>query len=139
MVLDTNIVISAILTPQKSVSRIIDHLKNSRFTLITSEYLLNELDEVLDRPYFQNQFKLLPSKYSGLRNAIKQNALVIKKLTRPLIDIRDLKDLPVLATALQGNADYLVTGDKDLLVLAGHKSVKSLKIVTPTEFIRLIN
>jgi predicted nucleic acid-binding protein len=39
---------------------------------------------------------------------------------------------------LRGHADYLVTGDKDLLILSSHKSVKPLKIVTPAEFIRLI-
>jgi hypothetical protein len=54
------------------------------------------------------------------------------------VTVRDPKDTVILATAIDGKADYLVTGDKDLLVLAGHKSIKPLKIVTPTEFIRLI-
>jgi len=60
-------------------------------------------------------------------------------IPRASIKVRDPKDVVVLAAALQGHADYLVTGDQDLLVLASHKSIKPLKIISPAEFLQLFD
>ena len=55
------------------------------------------------------------------------------------LPVRDAKDEHILATALSGNADYLVTGDKDLLVLAGDPRLGKLKIVTVAEFLAILD
>jgi predicted nucleic acid-binding protein len=52
--------------------------------------------------------------------------------------VRDSKDEPILASGLGGRADYLVTGDKDQLVLAGDPGLGTLKIVTVTEFLAVL-
>jgi predicted nucleic acid-binding protein len=55
------------------------------------------------------------------------------------VHIRDPKDERVLAAALGGRADYLVTGDDDLLVLNGDPRIRTLKIVTVREFLDLLS
>ena len=49
---------------------------------------------------------------------------------------RDPKDDKLLALALGGNADYLITGDNDLLVLEGHSEIGNLRIITAAAFLQ---
>jgi hypothetical protein len=53
----------------------------------------------------------------------------------PMTTVRDKDDIIILACAAGGNADYIVTGDDDLLVL---KEYKGIRIVTPAEFIAIL-
>ncbi len=55
------------------------------------------------------------------------------------VPVRDPKDEHILASGLGGNADYLITGDEDLLVLRYDKRLGTLRIVTVTEFLPLLN
>jgi predicted nucleic acid-binding protein len=47
------------------------------------------------------------------------------------VAVRDPKDEPILAAALGGKADYLISGDDDVLVLSGDPGVQPLRIITP--------
>lgn len=55
------------------------------------------------------------------------------------VSVRDPKDEHILAAALGGEADYLVTGDQDLLVLAGDPRLGSLQIVTVAAFMDILD
>lgn len=109
------------------------------FQIVTSKSAIAELKRVFSRPKFAQQLAVSTFHVTDILQTLQLQAIFVKKLSRPKISVRDPKDTVILATAIQGHADYLVTGDKDLLVLSGHKSIKPLKIVTPTEFIHLIN
>ena len=67
-------------------------------------------------------------------------ARLVHPLPRDALPIhcRDPKDDPVLACALGGHADYIVTGDADLLELAGHPDLGALRILTPRVFLTLL-
>ena len=52
--------------------------------------------------------------------------------------VRDPDDELLLRVTVAGNADYLVTGDKDLLVLRGTDALGSLQIVTPRDFLKVL-
>ena len=56
----------------------------------------------------------------------------------PPVSSRDPKDDPLLAVALSGHADYLITGDDDLLVLDGEPALGTLRIVTVRDFLQLL-
>jgi len=64
--------------------------------------------------------------------------IVIPVETVP-VSVRDPKDDIVLATALTGEADFLVTGDVDLLVLNGHPAFGDLRIVVVREFLAVLS
>ncbi len=66
---------------------------------------------------------------------VRQHARVAAELPVPAVDLRDATDLPILAAAINGVAEILVTGDKDLLVLG---RVGSLPILDPRGFWDLV-
>lgn len=125
VLIDTNVWFSGILyggIPEQ----VIRFCKQHSY-IITSEYLIDEL---------LNLFKGVKAPYKW-RNAIerllKRLSIVVEPAELPETS-RDPKDDPVIATALAGKCDYIVTGDKDLLTL---KRYKGTTIIAVTDFLNL--
>lgn len=127
VILDTNIFISFLLTNDFSK---FDYLLNeSKIELIYSKELLEELVEVTQRKKFKKYFD----------NEDVEQFLYELGLRAEMIDVtseieicRDPKDNFLLSLAKDSQADYLITGDKDLLVL---KKMVKTKIITLTEYL----
>lgn len=131
VVLDTNIFVSALIR-RGSARSLILHLVARNFSLALSEYLIRETEQVLRRAKFSDS-KIL----NQLWELVKTDAKFVK--IEPLVInsyLRDPKDHPILQTALAAKAEYLITGDKDLLVL---KKWRGIEIVTITEFSAIIS
>ncbi len=127
IVIDTNLWISFLPTGKFDF---IDHLlENGNIKLVFSEELLLEFIEVSERPKFRKFFSLDDLK--EILQTIEQYAIYIS-VTSTTTDCRDKKDNFLLSLAKDSNADYLITGDKDLLVL---KSFEKTKITTITEYL----
>lgn len=139
VVVDTNLFISALIIPKSKPSLLISLWKKNKFILVTSNPLFKELEEVLKRKKYSGKYSILTSAKNELFTFIRKSAFIISSLNKPFFEVRDQKDLLVLATAIDGKADFLVTGDKDLLVLKHHTSIKPLKIVTVNEFLTLVH
>lgn len=95
-----------------------------------------ELKEVLHRTKFSaflSEDKI--SKFFKMIDTI--STVVSPRVTNP-VEVRDKKDQIVLDTALGGLADYLVTGDSDLLDLKDKPELGNLKIVTIHKFLKII-
>ncbi len=96
---------------------------------ITSDYILEELEEVLTRKFqFTRQRSKVHSR-SFARLATVVSSRRIQRISR------DVKDDPILATALAGDAKYLVTLDDDLLTL---KRYNDITIVTLEQFKKIL-
>lgn len=140
VVIDTNLLLSAIIIPQSNPDKIIRAWEKDAFILLVSQQLISELEDVTSRKKFLNHYVLFKERSEELIASLKAAAqtvdhLPIKKL---LVHSRDLKDDCVLATAFGGQADYLVTGDEDLLVLKENPALGNLKIVSVKEFLSVI-
>jgi putative PIN family toxin of toxin-antitoxin system len=133
--LDTNTVVSAIISPRGNPGQILHAWQQSAFQLVTSPALLDEVVDVLARPAIRDRFPLVQAEIDRVITALA--AAVIHPLPDESLPVRcrDPKDDVVLACALGGNAAYIVTGDADLLVLDGHADLKPLRIVTPATFL----
>jgi putative PIN family toxin of toxin-antitoxin system len=133
VVLDTNILISALITPSGKLAEIIDAWLDGRFALLTCAAQIDELRSTLERPRVAELVK--PHKAGRLVNQIKRFA----EYTDPLPQVRrsvDPTDDFLLALSQAGKADYLVTGDKNhLLALKRHKSTQ---IVSARDFAGLL-
>jgi putative PIN family toxin of toxin-antitoxin system len=129
VVLDTNILVSALIAPAGNPAAIYNAWERGKFTLLTCAELLDELRATLQKPRIAGLIK--PYKAGRLVNQIKKLAENIGHL--PLVRRSpDPADNFLLALAEAGKADYLVTGDKSgLLSLASHKSTR---IVTARDF-----
>lgn len=127
VVVDTNVTISAFLwggTPEK----VFDFAGEGRVTLITSNELTNELENTLSK-HKPQKYIFLTGKTSG---ELVDRFIRITRLTEPapIPDnvVRDPKDIMVLAAGVGGHADYIVTGDKDLLSLNSYAGIEILNV-----------
>ena len=131
-VLDTNIIVSALIAPAGKPAAIIDAWLDGRFTLLTCAAHVDELLATLEKPRVAELVK--PHKAGRLVNQIKKLAETIDPLPRVERSPDRADDfLPALAEA--GKADHLVTGDKSgLLALDRHKGTQ---IVSARDFAAL--
>jgi putative PIN family toxin of toxin-antitoxin system len=125
VVLDTNLLIAALISDKGPPKHLYEAWPNSRFTLVTSTWQIAEFRRVSRynrvRPY------ITPSEAGKLVNGLREHAEVLEAL--PQLELSpDPDDDRVLAIAAAGKADYLVTGDKkDLLPLEKIPGTRILK------------
>jgi uncharacterized protein len=134
---DTNQFVSALIRRGASF-RLLEAWSRGELIVVSSQALATEVAAVLRRPFLRQKYDVPESVIQGLLDRLEQSAEVVAEL-RPLpedLPLRDPKDARILQTALGGGAHYLVTGDDDLLSLAGHASLGLLQIVTVGEFLR---
>ncbi|PZU97717.1 MAG: putative toxin-antitoxin system toxin component, PIN family [Pseudanabaena sp.] len=129
-VLDTNTLVSSILIASSLPDRAVKLIRHSGIILI-SVATVEELQKVMNRPKFDKYVdSAIRSEF--IVQLIQQSELIeIKEL---VIACRDSKDDKFLELAVNGKADYLITGDRDLLVL---HPFRGIQIITPAAFLEL--
>lgn len=127
---DTNVVISAILFPSGKVARVFSHLLE-KHTVIISSYTKEECKEVFEKK-FPEKLKQLEIFFDGIN--FEEFATPNKIDENKYPKIRDVKDLPVLASAILSDSDILLTGDKDFEDLKIDKPL----IFSPAKYFELI-
>ncbi|MEY2341084.1 putative toxin-antitoxin system toxin component, PIN family [Acidithiobacillus sp. IBUN Pt1247-S3] len=134
LILDTNILLSALIVRGTPPEELYNAWKQGRFILISSEPQIEEMKAVLRRPFFQDRVK--PWEAGLLINHIRQVAEIVTAL--PDLEISsDPNDDFLLAMAQVSGADYLVTGDKrDLLLLDRFGRTKILTARVMLEYLR---
>ena len=129
VVLDTNILISALLVPTGHPDTIYRAWQKGSFVLLTSTQQLDELRATLKRPGLAARIK--PYRVGRLVNQLRELAEIIDSLPR-VKRSPDPEDDFLLALCEAGEADYLVTGDKSgLLSLTRHRNTR---IISAREF-----
>jgi putative PIN family toxin of toxin-antitoxin system len=132
VVLDTNIVLSALLFVRGRVSALREAWRDGRFVPLVSAPTASELIRVLAYP----RFKLTAAEQQELLADYLPYCTAVVEAARPpkLPACRDPHDLPFLALAVTGKAQFLVTGDKDLLGVR----LARCAIVNPDTFMRTL-
>ena len=134
-VLDTNVFVSGLMGVNSPPRQIVDAWLDGRFTLVTSLYLVEELAHVFTYPRIVKRIRLDEPEVDAILAALLSQAeMAPGELELPGVT-RDPKDDAVVACAVEGEADYIVSGDEDLLVLNVYKDVK---IVTPRQFMSIL-
>lgn len=113
-VLDTNILVSAILSPQGASFRIVATFLSGRMAVVTSEPLLAELQDVLCRPRIKRRHGWSRVEIDSFVAGIRSHGETVA-VTGTVRLCRDAKDDIVIETAPVGRADLLVSGDEDFL------------------------
>ena len=130
-VFDTNVLIAAFVA-EGICSRLLVRARRRQFTLITCPFILGELERVLTKKFLVSR--------GQVREVLRLIAQAVEVNVHPIQVItgvcRDPDDDNILACALAAEADYLVTGDADLLAL---HEFKGTSIVTPKDFELLFN
>jgi len=129
VVIDTNVWISGMVfggNPERIIKLFID----GSLIVVTSEEMLTELKRKVS-----HKFPLYEPYMSAVVASIREQAIVVQLGTYLVNASRDPDDNMVIETALIGGADFIVSGDKDLLVLEKYESVKIVKPADLLEFI----
>ncbi|MGC2234895.1 MAG: putative toxin-antitoxin system toxin component, PIN family [Pyrinomonadaceae bacterium] len=132
IILDTNWYISATIN-RKSRRILYEILTNTSLQVIYSKEILQEYLEVMRRAKFR--------RFVSINQIQRFINLILPKLSEVFITTsvqisRDKDDDYLLAMAVENNADYLITGDLDLLVL---KEIQKTKILKMSQFQNLVN
>jgi len=126
VVLDTNVLVSALAYPGSIPGRILNACREGEVDLVLSRYILDEMVRVLPR---LPRIKLTPAEIRDLADIFLFLAEIVEPCDELEATLRDPADQPVLGTLRAAQADYLITGDKDLLALG-----ERYPIVTPAIF-----
>ena len=126
IVLDTNLWISFLIT--KDLSKLDNRIFTGETILIFSQELLHEFITVVSRPKFKKYFS--QEEIIEILDIIDQQAIFVE-VTSEIKKCRDEKDNFLLSLAVDGNADFLITGDQDLLEL---KEIEKTQIVTLSQY-----
>lgn len=123
--LDTNVLVSAFTT--RGLCADLLRLVLAEHELLSGEVILEELQQVLIE-----RFHIPRPVNEGIIELLRSQAVIIPKPESPAsVGVRDPDDEWVIASALHGKADVLVTGDKDMLVM---KRVGNMPIHDPRGF-----
>ena len=132
VVLDTNVLLSALISPHGAPDTIYNAWRAAQFELVTSTVQLDELRRVSRYPKLKT---ILPAHRIGAMVNNMQRAIVLEHLPSlpEGVEVNDPNDAFLFTMALVGEADYLVTGDRraGLLQLG---SAGRARIVTPATF-----
>ena len=131
VVLDTNVLISAALRPEGSPRAVVDVVRAENGVLLFSDETFNELRSCLHRPKFDGYVGR-----EGRAVYLAQLETVSEwvSIVGVKLGCRDPDDDKLLETALMGEADCLITGDRDLLAMS---SFHDIPILTPGGFLDL--
>ncbi len=133
--IDHNVLVSGALQPAGSSGRILQAVLNRTIATVSSNFLAEELTEILNRPHLREQIE----RWQPV-TAIADRILAAFEIVTPEHAItpvsRDPKDDPILEAALAGHVDFIVTGDKDLLDLGW---CEDIPIIRPADFARLLS
>lgn len=132
VVLDTNVLISALLAERSLPAHLLALWREGKFSLLTSAPQLDELMQVTRYPKIRA--RLTPALAGRLINELREIAVLVEAL--PPVDVSpDPYDNYLLSIARGGMADYLVTGDKrDVLSV---RQYSGTKIVSVRDFLNL--
>ena len=137
IVLDSNVLVSAFLTRQfgGATFDLLSFAKEGRFELFLSNEILEETAEVLLRHgRFRRRLQYPDAAVFQYCQELARLALIVEDVPEIQV-VRDPDDDMVLACAIAARADFLISRDKDLLVLDPHEDIK---IVTPEVFLHLL-
>jgi len=123
--LDTNVLAGGFAT--RGLSADVVRLLMAEHELLTGEVVLQEARRVLTE-----KIGVPEEKTEGIERLLRQHHVEPIPESRPPVEVRDPDDEIVLATAIAAEAEILVTGDSDLLDIAGE--TQALRIMTPRTF-----
>jgi len=133
VVLDTNVLISAIISSKGSPAKILDLWRQGAFDLVFSEETLKELINVLSRPKLLRITGINEDELNRLLSYLRSSSIVVDSSEDISIAIEDPDDTKFISCALQAGAKYIVSGDHHLLDV---EKFERTAIVTPAEFLR---
>jgi putative PIN family toxin of toxin-antitoxin system len=133
-VLDTNVLVSTTLIRGGKEDRILRAWQHGAFELVLSPQVLDEMGRALSYEKLRKARWMTGEEVAALIRSLAQQAVLVPGRLRVKVS-RDPDDDKFLEAAIEGRAQHVVTGDKDLL---GLKAYRGVRIVTPDAFLTIL-
>jgi uncharacterized protein len=130
-VIDTGVFVSALIRQRGTTGDALRALRNGRFAAIYTTDIMVEIIDVLGRAGFRTKYHIEPDDITALVNLIRLRGELVTPARKVTI-CRDPRDNKFLEAALASQADCIVSGDGDLLVMI---SFEAIPILRPAEFL----
>ena len=137
-VIDTNLIIASFINRRGVPSRVVDAIRHGAYVPLMTTDVLAEYRRVLAKPVLAEKYAVDLADVAGLFSLLEERGKDVVPVTNLRMRVRDIHDEHLLAAALGGAADYLVSGDNHLLILAGDSRLGKLRIVTAREFLTIL-
>ena len=124
IVLDTNVIIAAFATRGLCAELLEEYFKKCE--IILSEYILSEVTQK-----FITKIRVPSVVAQEVSDFLREHTRIVEPETTEGSLLKDKEDLPIIGTALAGKAQFLITGDKELLRLQKYRNIE---ILSPREF-----
>lgn len=135
-VVDTNVLVSGLLSPLGGPAAILEAWRHERFQLVTSASLIDELRHVLARPRIADRLGWSADERRQFVAAFEASAVVVAPEITLDIVTDDPADNRVLEATLAGEVDYIVSGDRHLLELGNYEEIP---ISAPARFLAMLS
>ena len=134
-VVDTNAVISGTIQKSGHPYRIMNAWREGSFVLVTSGALIEETERALHYPRIRKRYRLTEQQIRRVLDNLRRYALITPGKVRINAIKEDPDDNQVLAAAVEGEADCMVSGDPHLL---HQRSYRGIEIVSPRQFVKML-
>lgn len=135
IILDTNVVISGLLIPDGPPGKIVDLWVENRLKVVVCQALIKEYFDVLLPPKFKKLGTIIERQNLLMELLEMENSIFVFPKTRLDIIKSDPEDNRVLECAVEGEVQYIISGDDHLLAL---KEFQGIVIVSPAAFLNLV-
>jgi len=127
VVLDTNIIVSSLLSPSGAPAEVLDAWHELRYVLLLSPAILEELRSTLARPRIRSKYGVTAQDVEAVCQALERYGLWVAGDTPVHASVLpDPDDVKFLACAVEGKADCIVSGDRHLLDLGVFRGIPIL-------------
>jgi putative PIN family toxin of toxin-antitoxin system len=136
VVFDTNVIISALLSPKGSPAKVIDLWEAEEFDVAISKQLLDELERALEYKRVKKYFKQPQEKINALLKRIRTVGIMVDPQFELDVIDDDPDDNRVLECAVAANASYIISGDDHLIDLENYQGIV---VLPPAGFLTLLD
>ena len=134
-VIDTNVLVSGIISPKGAPRKILNLARKEVFKVVTSVSINHEVLNVMHRNYIYMKYNLNEEIIDDISAFLYEGTILTEYLYMVSKVRKDPEDNKFIACAVEGDADYIVSGDEHLLDL---KHYKSIQIVDARAFLKIL-
>lgn len=133
VVIDTNLLVSATITEEGNPARIIKAWRDGKIEIVISPEILREIREVLFRPKIRALSHWSDKEIEEFIDGLNKSGIVVEDKPGFKVIKEDPEDDKFIASAIQGKAEYIISGDPHLKRLKEYQGVKP-----PAEFVKIL-
>lgn len=135
VVLDTNLLVSALGNPRGAPAKILEAWRLGNIAVVSSAAILDEVRRVMEYPRIRKYLRLRPEGIEVLLDELREFCLIVPGDLEVSVIEEDHSDDKFLACALEGEVEFIISGDKHLKSLREYRGVQ---ILSPNAFLTML-